>query len=591
MSMSATPSVFESFNAKNLDPAQVARSFVPSDNFKRLAARRHSLIIGPRGSGKTTLLKMLQAEALDLWPHPEAEEYRSSIDFNGVFIPTDRVWKEQVDALNNMGFDSKDSDFFATAIFTTHVIYRLTHAFSYLAKNNEVNNQEELIGSLANLWGIELRSFSFRSLQSAALVRTSEILTVVGMLRRKDKLARDEIIGSPELRFMHLDVIQSLSTSVEIFNLHTSLKSKNWAFLFDELELAPNCVMQMLMDALRGTPERVILKLSMAPFTPEVSVVKDMFSPMPGHDHESILLWSAKKTGSNKEFSRQLLLSMLKEKGLSEYEPEQIFRKPTLVTHGATFQKSYDADPSFKAYLDAKGLEPNMIDKATGEVRNSVIRKVAPILKIRNLTRKHQNPGEAATMASLKALPSYYAGLDQLFDILEENPRWFIGVMNPLLDEFKRTDRRVSAERQLKEVKGAIEKFVLLLKTIPSPVKRPGSPVSGVEFTIDLIGNYFKKDVNINPFKDEPHGSFRVDNKIDASLQESLGAALNAGALVHVKGESEDIFMGDVRGQRFRLSYLLAPKYQLPLNLLKSISLTSILTSEKVEYESSLFDG
>lgn len=93
------PSVFETFNAKNLRPEQVARTFVPSSNFESLAMRRHSIVVGPRGSGKTTLLKMLQPEALDNWSHDEATRYRAAIDFTGVFVPTDRVWKEQIEAL------------------------------------------------------------------------------------------------------------------------------------------------------------------------------------------------------------------------------------------------------------------------------------------------------------------------------------------------------------------------------------------------------------------------------------------------------------------------------------------------------------
>src|SRR3954470_15580022 len=99
MPESMIPSIFESFNARALEPDQVARTFVPSQHYRTLTKRSHSIIIGPRGSGKTTLLKMLQQPALEAWNHPHADEYRSIIDFTGVFIATDVSWGRQVQSL------------------------------------------------------------------------------------------------------------------------------------------------------------------------------------------------------------------------------------------------------------------------------------------------------------------------------------------------------------------------------------------------------------------------------------------------------------------------------------------------------------
>src|SRR5438045_309341 len=101
MNSAITPTIFESFNARNLDPEKVAETFVPSKQYDSLIKRRHTLIVGPRGSGKTTLLKMLQEPALEAWQHDSAEHYRSKIDFTGVFIPTDISWGEQLQLLGS----------------------------------------------------------------------------------------------------------------------------------------------------------------------------------------------------------------------------------------------------------------------------------------------------------------------------------------------------------------------------------------------------------------------------------------------------------------------------------------------------------
>jgi hypothetical protein len=100
------PSVFESFNARALSPESVARTFIPSEKFAELAARCHSIVIGPRGSGKTSLLKMLQTTALETWNHEEAGEYRSRIDYTGVFIATDISWKEQLRSIGHPHLDT-----------------------------------------------------------------------------------------------------------------------------------------------------------------------------------------------------------------------------------------------------------------------------------------------------------------------------------------------------------------------------------------------------------------------------------------------------------------------------------------------------
>ena len=91
--------VFEAFNARNLSPTQVAKTFIPPAQFAELCGRSHCVVVGPRGSGKTTLLKMLQLPALAAWQHEEADKYTASIDFTGVFVAADISWGKQLESL------------------------------------------------------------------------------------------------------------------------------------------------------------------------------------------------------------------------------------------------------------------------------------------------------------------------------------------------------------------------------------------------------------------------------------------------------------------------------------------------------------
>ena len=59
--------LYESFNARNYTPSQVAETFIPNDDYESLWLNQHSVVLGPRGSGKTTLFKMLTVPGIYKW--------------------------------------------------------------------------------------------------------------------------------------------------------------------------------------------------------------------------------------------------------------------------------------------------------------------------------------------------------------------------------------------------------------------------------------------------------------------------------------------------------------------------------------------
>src|SRR6266404_2522357 len=111
-----SPSLFEGINARYYRASEVARSFVPNEQFENLAVRQHSVIVGPRGSGKTTLLRMLHPECLRVWDHPKAAILRHQIDFSAAYIATDRVWRQQVEGVVSGLAMAGANDFFAEIV-------------------------------------------------------------------------------------------------------------------------------------------------------------------------------------------------------------------------------------------------------------------------------------------------------------------------------------------------------------------------------------------------------------------------------------------------------------------------------------------
>lgn len=583
------PTVFESFNAKNLLPSQVAKTFVPSEHFEKISKRNHSFVIGPRGSGKTTLFKMLELEALESWKNKEADRYRSSIDFTGIFIPTDRIWKEQIDSLLKDGFSTKDAEFFTKALFCSHVLYKVLQTIQhrcvstqeamvnsyrkvYLDKENEIS----LVIALSEAWHLDIKIPSIKSLLSALAIRKSEIPRIIEDEKRLGEASRSIRLAKKE--FLSLNFIQTTAASFELFGIHSSIQEEKWALMFDELELAPACIVQELVNALRGSNEKIIFKLSLAPYNPDINISKDLMSAMPGNDYEFVILWYAHKTKETRLFCEKMLQEMLREKAIDlNTTPEDIFGKSELDGYEKILEEMLTKDESFKIQMKNKGIDIQNIGSTEGIQRDSIIRKAIPILRIRNEFLKSTN-NKKQTLRTRKTITPVYSGANALFDMLEANPRWFIGVINPLLDEYKKTGKQIDTFKQLDTLRKTIHKFRALLKTIPCPAKTIGEDEEvGVDKLIDKIGNHFSACVLAEKFNLDPPGSFIVTKGLSPGIHKSLGAALNAGAIVYVNGASAGIVLGDLTDHRFRLSYLLAPHYKIPLQLLSQTGLKNIL--------------
>jgi hypothetical protein len=150
--------------------------------------------------------------------------------------------------------------------------------------------------------------------------------------------------------------------------------------------------------------------------------------------------------------------------------------------------------------------------------------------------------------------------------------------MRPLMAEAKRRSE-VTRRSQARSISTAIARFLSLLTTIPFPQSPERKfPITHV---IDEIGTYFFGDITNRDFKTEPALSFIVDNHLDEAELNAIGAALNQGAFVFIPSQEHEHCTGDIRNKRFRISYLLCPRYKLPLMYGQPIALSRILRSKR----------
>lgn len=338
----------------------------------------------------------------------------------------------------------------------------------------------------------------------------------------------------------------------------------------------------------------MIFKLSMSPydtaFTP-ASIV----SPMSDNDYDAIPLWYAHKE-EGFSFSRSLWRRMvLSRKPDFEGDTDDLLG-PSLfdeakmrsreLSYGAEseqvsrFERLAQKDRSFAQYLAENRIDLTTLSAASPTSHAADVRKVGALVAVRDAFRTSDVglTGDPHRRLRSRKNPGLYSGADAIFAMVEGNPRWLIAIGSRLLDAFG--SARIPAFAQNLEVARAARRFGALLRTIPGPKLQGASGYrGGVQALMDKIGRFIFNSVVLDDFTPDPVGSFRVDDEITTDVLDSLGKALNAGAIVYVPEKSDDVLLRDLHGKRFRLSYLLSVTYKIPIRLGRDVTLTHILGS------------
>jgi len=601
----SVPTLFPSFNARNLSAVDVARTFVPSANFEQLCGQSHSLIVGPRGSGKTTLLKMLQKPAIKAWQHPDAERIRDSLRFVGVYIPTDVNWDKQISALGHGTVVPEVNERLSIAAFTSHVLRSMAQSIDELVpipnSKPELTKYSEAACLISEAWKLDRRAQSFQSLRYAMRNRLSDLHRLASQLQFMEHARIQPLIA--ETGWLHLGFLDCCSYAIDVVNDLLEDPGKRWALLFDELELTPPTVRQHLLSCLRSTDERILFKLSLVPYTDEMGQIEDTIkSATTGNDFAAIRLWYPKKEEAT-SFCSQLWTSTLKELGLEDRSPEEVLGESYFQSSSEAWAKSQSAytldsritrrftelaakDATFNQFLGKHKIDPEGMDELTGKDRPKIVRKIVSIVALREaLIRSVDIDGKAKLKSKVK--PELYTGAETLFAIVEGNPRWFKGLLGELVKKHG-VGQRISRKQQVQQISIVARRFRALLRTIPSPSVGKQSASRGILITLDQVGQEFHKSQVAGVFSMDPIGSFTIPDGISTDLLESLGRAVNAGALVHMPGQDAVDLLSTLRGKRFRLSYLLAVHYRILLRVEREVSLTGLL--ENIEDVPTLFD-
>lgn len=571
---------YTTYNARHYNPKQVAEKFIWSDSFGELIQNDHSIILGARGCGKTTLMKMLTIPALYYWKSDKrAAKIRKEIPFYAIYISTDIYWdvKYQTygDQLKEFGNFSEIISHFSV---NSNVFNSLCDTFLNII-NLELNdsNEEkeiELCTYLIKAWKLEPTIPKIIYIKEAL----NERIDYVNQLIQEILFNYSPGDKLPHPDFFNLNFESSVEELLPKFErIYKIEDKKKWALCFDELEFAPNWLKDKLFTSLRSRKQYILYKLSSSPILPselKKSLIGE-YAATAGNDVHLIKMW----TVNNEEFSRKIIKSFFSESiNLNSFfgSNELYNKKSDSYTEGSDFYKQIlsliNKDISFKTFLTKKGVNIKIPDLNNRNHQNVLYRKIKPIVYFRNFFIE-KNDGKKVDLRSRKKAIELYSGIEVLCKVCDGNPRWLIGIVSQIINKNKNT-RRIPKSIQYDALLTAAKRFQNVISNIPV-----GNNKLDITQIVERSGLYFKSQILGSQFKMDPDGTFVVDieeDKVNSGIIDLIEKGVYQGAFILV-GSGNDSYDFQIRGQRFKISYLFFILYNLPLRNYSETKLSNFL--------------
>lgn len=564
------PSIGESFNARSTATSDLCNGFIVSDHYSQICSSDHLIMVGPRGSGKTTLLRMLELQSLDYWEGDSSVFYRENINFSGVFIPTDRFWKTQYDRVEQCE-SFAESKQYLEALFIYHILECFCNVVSYRAnrvqkKNNkfrhvDIPKSEEvaLVRTLSDYWCVTPSIPTLKGLIIALTLKKSELSEYISKAFNGVEIKKPVIFN--------VNITDMICNSVSIVNTLFDQSNEKWAFLFDELELAPNDLIQPLVDAMRGGGNKdVIFKLALSPYHEGVKVTRNPDSAMKDQDIKFVDL-----TGNSDQltFAEQLCSGVFKRKGLTK-DVGLYFESPAEIDINIDVQELIIKDPSFNEYL-TKVVGTFSSYQDLDSKNKDLLRKIKFITHLRNHLKGPKNQIKARRRPA-----DFYAGFKNICKEVEYNPRMLIGIMN-IFSSIAKSDSTISINDQINKLEEYFSSFRALLSTIDLNGK--GLAFRNIYELVEHLSKFYKNEIYSEDFKDKPRGSFLMKSQENIDIRSAVGLALNSGALITVGSNLGTFYSTETEGDlRFRVSYLFSHHFNLLLTLQKEVELLYVLS-------------
>jgi hypothetical protein len=255
------------------------------------------------------------------------------------------------------------------------------------------------------------------------------------------------------------------------------------------------------------------------------------------------------------------------------FEPKKGYSEGSTIWY--LFREAARIDKSFRDFLKGKNINPANPIPAKDRQEDEVFRKIKPLVVHRY---QFQSTTLIGRKRSRKNAALYY-GLPFISEFCEGNPRALINIIDQFISMMQRNKQkseRISIEQQSRLIYNFSRKY------LDSIYNHPDSNVPYMTKYINLggllerIGRYFHERIIDGDFTMDPANCFEVDKDIPEPIIHLLTVAMHLGAIIYLDPQ-EAITKKGLLGKKFRLSYFLFPKYELPTVTYNEIQLSKIL--------------
>lgn len=325
---------------------------------------------------------------------------------------------------------------------------------------------------------------------------------------------------------------------------------------------------------MRSAAPKVVFKIALVPcgFHQEIKSETSAIN-----DYSIVELWYVKKGESN-EFCKNLVLSKFNlSDPLTKLGPTKFGSRFNSNPRNwiGEFDELFEKDETFRTFITSRNIDYKK-EFSQDEAVSNLVRKISPIVAFRNafLNKYGKRKGR-------RSLPEFYSGWGAISTISEGNPRWLLSVLSPLLAS--NTSSRVSESAQMSKVEASTNAYSAMLKTLPLSNNMGLSTKQPIFELLEIIGSFFNSKLIDEPFQMSARSTFTVDKHVTKDVESALMIAWNYGAIVSVDSENTFGTYDSLKGMRFRLSYLLSPKFDLNLTTGTPINLSTILGSKRLK--------
>jgi hypothetical protein len=588
--------LFEIENARNLNPRELAATFVPTQSFWRLLSAKNHVVLGARGSGKTAIAKMLSHDHLAMLDDARAQSAIREQQFIGVYVPTRLEW---VGALKNKPWqtEAQKEEFFQWRLNLSSCLALITTLESclrnYCGDRGQQARAEVLLASaLSEAWINEGEVDTLDTLRQH--LQRIEYEKHVLIARSRATGDQSPSATGPGITF-ESDLFVPIKRGMTLAEKFLGLRPEcTWLVCLDEAEFLEEVHHRIINSHMRAYSGNVFFKVTTMPYCHYTLATNTGVSLDVGHDFEYAYIDSdpvlfARSTGERStigtRFARTLFYKRLETSGLlsgRNIETAPDVSIASFLGRSNLLDEKSRLAPHEYLELIKKYCSPETVARSqrlisTPKFNSQIFRKIHGALLLRQAYDEFIGRSE----------PNIYSGATLAIRCGDANPRRLIRIFNALvLVEWGSIKR----DRVLPHLSSKTQTRVLRKLSNSALVRVQSEPQCGKDLYDFLlkIGNYMHKAFHNSPLTTDEVTSISIDNNIAEKHWKLIQRSVELGLLYPNIGPEQRDEMPDRQGT-FHLAFILAPHFFLLPRRGRSRNLTTVLGSLEHKEQMSLF--